>query len=484
MSAASLKIKQELYLLKYEKARRLAQQRLINFIKWTKPDYEVAWHHRVICREVERFLHSDEVLLVLGMPPRHGKSEIVSRRLPAYLFGQNPNLKIISASYAADLASRMNRDVQRILMDPLYSQVFPDTKIGEKNSRTDSKMSYLRNSDIFEIVDATGTYRSAGVGGGITGMGADILLIDDPVKNWEEAKSENDREKKWDWYASTAFTRLEKNGKVIIIMTRWHEDDLAGRAIENARANNMKYSVINFEAIKESMENPLDTRELGEALWPTKYATKQLEDIKKTLGAQVWSALYQQRPTSLEGGIIKRSWLKFYRTPPARWDEQIQSWDLTFKGTPGSDYVVGSLWGRVGADKYLLDLVRARLDFPETIQAFKTFSAKHPKAFAKLVEAKANGPALIDSLKGKIPGIIPFEVKGSKEERLSMVAPDFEAGNIWLPDPELAPWVHDFIHELVSFPTAAHDDQVDVTSQALLRFRTSARDLLTKLTKM
>lgn len=470
-------VKQALELVLEELTDR-ARAALLAFTLFTKNDYEINWHHAKLCEKLDKFARGEIPRLIVSMPPRHGKSELVSRRLPAFVFGINPDAQIIATSYGADLAARMNRDVQRIMETPHYARLFPKSTLNESNARTTAAGAALRNSDMFEIVGHAGVYRAAGVGGAITGMGANFAIIDDPIKNQEEADSITYRDKVWDWYTSTLFTRLEKNASVLLTMTRWHEDDLAGRLISLAKQdpNADQWEVFEFPAIKETNENPEDPRAIGEALWPDKYNLERLAKIKASAGSRVWGALYQQRPTALEGGIVKRGWIKFYKQLPARLDEEIQSWDLSFKETKTSDFVVGQVWARAGANKYLLAEIRDRMDIVGAINAISTTAGRFPKTYAKLVEDKANGPAVIQLLKNKISGLIAVTPEGSKESRLSAVAPEFEAGNVFLPDPSIAPWVHDYIEELVNFPNGAHDDRVDATSQALLRFRTSSVD--------
>jgi predicted phage terminase large subunit-like protein len=459
-----------------------ARESLLAFTLFTKNDYEINWHHAKLCEKLDDFANGKIKRLIVSMPPRHGKSELVSRRLPAFILGRLPNSQIIAASYGADLAARMNRDVQRIMESDHYADLFPKSTLNESNVRSAAQGTALRNSDIFEIVNHAGVYRSAGVGGAITGMGANFAIIDDPIKNQEEADSITYRDKVWDWYTSTLYTRLEKEGSVLLTMTRWHEDDLAGRLINLSKADpeSDQWEVFEFPAIKDSEENPDDPRALDEALWPGKYDNKRLAKIKATAGSRVWNALYQQRPSALEGGIIKRSWIKFYRELPGRLNEQIQSWDATFKDTKKADFVCGTVWARWQADKYLITEVRGRMDIVSTIQAILTTSARYPKAYAKLVEDKANGPAIISLMKGKVPGLIPIEPEGSKEARLSAVAPDFEAGNVWFPHPDIAPWIHDFIEELVNFPNAKNDDRVDSLTQGLLRLQNAYKNEFSK----
>lgn len=207
-----------------------ARRGMLAFTTYTMPDYEVNWHHRVVCEALDDLFAGTITRLMISMPPRHGKSELVSRRFPAYILGRDPDAQVIAVSYSADLASMMNRDVQRIMDSPEYQRVFPGTKLGSSNIRSLAGGT-LRNSDIFEVVGRRGRYRSAGVGGGITGMGMQYGIIDDPIKNREEADSPTMREKVWDWYTSTFYTRLEKNARVLVTCTRWHEDDLSGRLL-------------------------------------------------------------------------------------------------------------------------------------------------------------------------------------------------------------------------------------------------------------
>lgn len=463
----SLKNLPTLQQIKIERAKR----KLESFTSFTYADYEANWHHKKICEYLDRWAFGDIDRLMIFMPPRNGKSELVSRRLPAYIFGHDPDTSIITTSYGSDLASRMNRDVQRIIDSPQYTEVFPDTTLNGSNVRTVAGGSFLRNSDIFEIVDHKGVYKSSGVGGAITGMGMKYGIIDDPYKNRQDANSTTIREGIWDWYVSTFYTRLEKGGKILITLTRWHEDDLAGRLLKLAKDDPTadQWTVINFPAIAEGELHPDDSREEGEALWPNKYSVEELAKIKATVGSYEWNALFQQRPSPSKGNIFNRDWWQYYRQPPARFTEIIQSWDCAFKGTDKSDYVVGQVWGLIGADKYLLDQTRAKMSFPATIQAIRQMSAKWPKAKAKLIEDKANGPAVIDTLKREISGLIPINPEGGKIVRAMAVTADIEAGNVFLPDPSVAPWIKDFVEECAAFPNSAHDDMVDSATQALNR---------------
>ena len=438
------------------------------------PEYELGWVHEEICKELDKFLQAvidrKSPRLMLTMPPRHGKSEIASRRFPAYAFGRHPDLSIISTSYSSDLASRMNRDVQRIMDDEKYAMLFPDSRLYGKNIRTVAQGSYMRNSDLFEIVGHEGVYRSAGVGGGITGMGANIAIIDDPFKDRMSADSPTIRQNIWEWYTSVLYTRLAPGGGIIIINTRWHTDDLSGRLLaEEASGDGDKWRVVNFPAIAESDEAH---RKRGEALHPERYPLEQLLKIKAAIGTRDWEALYQQHPTPEGGAIFKEEWLRFWlpKDLPQKFSSMVLSWDMTFKEGDSSDFVVGQAWGKNGGDFYLLDQVRGRWGCTETIAQFKAFAEKYPQASRKLVEDKANGPAVIDSLKHHISGIIPVEPDGSKVARAHAVTALFEAGNVYIPHPSVCPWAKEYIAELTQFPSAAHDDQVDATTQGLRFF--------------
>lgn len=450
-------------------ARNLSRVNLLAFIKATFPSYEVGWFHREICACLQKFIADvadrKSPRLILTIPPRHGKSQIVSREFPPWTFGIFPDWEIISASYGADLAIKMGRDVQNIMESDEYAEIFPNVRLKDARIFGSEKTKIA-----FEIPGHRGAYKGAGVDGGITGRGAHILIIDDPFKNRKDADSPTIRQNVWDWYTSTAYTRLAPGGGILITHTRWHEDDLVGRLLrkekENGGAENWK--VINFPAIAEHDEKH---RKKGEALHPQRYPLDALERIKNTLGSYDFNALYQQRPTARGGGIFKRSWIRYYKTRPQYFDKVIQSWDFTFKGGDGSDNVAGSVWGKVGGNYYLLDLVWEKLDFVGQIRAMLRLTNKWPEAYGKVVEDKANGPAVISALSRKVPGIIGYTPREGKEGRAYAVSPLFEAGNVFIPEqsPE-NPWVNDYVDELTSFPNAPHDDAVDSTTQALLHF--------------
>lgn len=409
-------------------------------------------------------------------------SQLVSREFPAYILGKYPDTQIIACSYSADLTSRMNRDVQRIIDSKEYHDLFATYLAGKEAAEImkDSD-TYARTSDLFEVVGHKGSYRSTGVGGGVTGSGADVFIIDDPFKDRAEANSLTIRQKVWDWYTSTAYTRLSPGGGIIVMNTRWHMDDLVGRLLREQAEGGDVFKHISYPAIAEHDEKH---RKAGEALHPERYDVEQLMKIKAAVGPRDWSALYQQRPVPDGGGLFKDSWLQYYKDLPANLEKVVMSWDMTFKDTKGSDYVVGSIWARKGGNFYLVDQVRGRWDFVTTLEKFIAFCKKHSTVNRKLVEDKANGTAIINTLKKHISGIIPITPTESKESRASAIATLWEAHNVYLPSPDIAPWVKDFTAELLEFPAGAHDDQVDSMTQALNDLQKGGRISIESMTAL
>lgn len=442
---------------------RLAKARkgLSYFTLHTKPDYLLGWVHKEICDELDRFLQDvadkKSPRLIITMPPRSGKSELVSRRFPAFALGRNPELQIIATSYSSDLSQRFNRDVQRVIDDEKYFDLFPNTRLSNSRVRTDSRGSYIRTSDLFEIVGHAGAYRSCGVGGGITGQGADILIIDDPIKDRAQAGSKTIRDSIWDWYTSTAYTRLSPGGGVIVMATRWHTDDLIGRLIQRMGEGDT-FRIVNYPAIAEHDELH---RKAGEALHPERYPLSTLLQIQKTIGSRDWEALYQQHPVPDGGALFKLEWFRRWTATslPPEFDHTLMSWDMTFKDSKNSDYVVGQVWGKKGPNFYLLDQVRGQWDFVKTKEMVRVLAQKWPRVVRKLVEDKANGSAVISELKSTVSGFVPITPTESKEARASSVTPYFEAGNVFIPEDTEAPWVPHYVSELLEFPAGSHDDQ-------------------------
>lgn len=309
------------------------------------------------------------------------------------------------------------------------------------------------------------------------------LIIDDPYKNSEQADSEAWKETVQDFWTEVAIPRLGPNSSVVIIQTRWRNDDLSGWLQE--REDGVDWRVLNIPAQADHDPNKGESdplgREPGEFMVSARgRSRKDWEQRKREAGSRSWNALFQGRPAPAEGNIFQREWWQFHDAP--QWveredgsrvaigfDEVITSWDMTFKNTAGTDYVCGQVWARRGACAYLLDQVHRRMTFVETLQAVRSLAARWPQSTAKLVEDKANGTAVINFLRRTIAGLIPVEPDGSKSARAAAVSPLVEAKNVFLPAPEIAPWVDDLIEEAAGFPNAAHDDRVDAMSQALNR---------------
>lgn len=418
--------------------------------------YQHAKHTKLIAKKLQEIEVGKCKRLMIFLPPRHSKSMTVSETFPSYFIGKNLNRRVILVSYGESLARKFGR-ANKLKLEEFGEEIF-----GISISRNNASVTN------WGIEGYRGGMISAGIGGGIIGEGADLLIIDDPIKNRSEADSKTYRDKVWSEWQNTLYTRLQPDGAVIIILTRWHEDDLAGRLLNPEYGEVEDWDIIKLPAIAE--DNDLLGREIGEPLWPEfGFDAKWAEETKVAVGTRTWVSLYQQRPSPQEGSIVNRKWWRYYKKAPEQFDEVIQSWDCSFKETEDGSYVVGQVWGRKGADEYLLDQFRARVDFTETLRAIRNMAAKWPQARLKLIEEKANGPAIISALRREISGIVPVNPQGSKEARLKAVAPDIEAGNVYIPDPSIAPWIHDYVEELAAFPSGANDDQVDATSQALDR---------------
>lgn len=408
--------------------------------------------------------------LIIIVPPQEGKSQRVSRRFVEWVLKQDPDTRVAIASYEHTVARRWGRAVRDDIRD--HRDAFDLTVRQDLSGQSE-----------WEIAGYGGGVFSVGIGGALTGRPVDLLVIDDPIKDRKQADSVTYRDAVWDWWTDTASTRLAPGAPVVLILTRWHEDDLAGRLTAAEDGHLWKVLRIPAQADHDPATGEADPlgRQVGEFLESARGRTDaQWEAIKVRVGSRTWNALYQGRPSAAEGNIFNRNWWQSYDQP--QWivhddgrrtvlgfDDMLISWDLTFKDTKGTDFVAGQVWMRRGADAYLLDQVRARMDFPETCRQVRLLAAKWPQALLKIVEDKANGPAVIAQLRRTVPGIVPEEPQGSKEARAAAVSPLVEAGNVWLPAPEIAPWVGELVDEAAGFPNAKHDDQVDSLSQALNR---------------
>lgn len=390
----------------------------------------------------------------LSVPPRHSKSMTITETAPSYYLGHFPNDRIILAGYNTDFATKFGKKNKEKV------ERFGETIFGINIKKGSS------SATDWDVERADGKkYRggviSRGILSGVTGEGADFMIIDDPVKTREEADSEVTRNKIWGEWVDSFSTRLHPGAIVIIIMTRWHEDDLVGRLLDKEYGDPLPWQVINLP-IEADDKNDLLGREIGEPLWPTRYGIDFIEDRKKYPAS--FNSLYQGRPTSAEGNMVKREWWKKYSKLPVLM-RKILSVDATFKDSDTSDFVSCQVWGKSGHDAYLVDRVKKRMDFPTTLKTILNLLAKHTDIAGIFVEDKANGSAIISMLRMKVPGVIAVNPQGGKVARVSAVSDYIQAGNVWLPKDE--PWTEEFIEEWAAFPKGKNDDDVDAASQAL-----------------
>lgn len=419
--------------------------------------------HVYLCDKVQEFLEkkTDKAyeILIISCPPQHGKSETITVTLPAWYLMRNPEKHIIAVSYGDDLAQRFGlKNLEKVRE---FGGIF-GVRLNKKKA----------NAKEFRLFEHDGYMISAGYGSGITGNNADLIIIDDPVKNRLEADSERDRERKWTEYIDSIESRFSAGGKLILIMTRWHEDDLAGRLMEHYAD---RTTVINLPC--EAEENDLLGREVGEPLCPEiGKDAKWLKDFKEAHlteeGIRSWNALYQGRPSAKEGNILKREWWQYYERKDyddgkLKFPTLIMSVDATFKDGEKNDYVAISIWGKIENRIYLIDLVNEHLNLPDTVKKIKLLKAKYPRVTAILIEDKANGSGIIQLLRNQILGIIPVTPDASKEARVQEVSFAIEAGCVYLPKDKKFTW--EFVDQCAAFPNGKHDDMVDSMSQALAR---------------
>ena len=464
--------------------RDIARHDLLRFTLYTKKDYLAGWFHEELAKRLDQFL--DDVIakksprLMVMAPPRHGKTELVSKRFPAYALGRYPDLSFIGTSHGGDLASDVNRDIQRIIDSEEYAQLFPSTALWGKNIRTVADGSYLRNSDIFEIVNHKGRYKSAGVGGDITGRGGHVLLIDDPVKNAEEAFSKTMRDSTWAWYDMTLRSRCEPGGGILLILTRWHFDDLAGRILHVMEKGGERWDIVRFPALAE--EDELH-RKKGEPLHPERYTLAMLENMRTGtseepgVGSKAWASLYQQRPAAAEGVIFKREDWRWFKPKSSLSTMDVdekkqmlqiydihtvtQHWDIAVGGKETSDYSACTTLGVSKNKYYVLDVWKRQCEFPEVKRQVKLLhDAWRPSVVTVEGGGSAGGKSIIQDLKRdtRIPFVETVTTK-DKVLRANLVSPTHEAGMCYLP--EGGSWVADFMESISAFPNATHDDDAD-----------------------
>ena len=434
-----------------------------SYIKHVYPDFIFTKFHALLCNicqsVVEKIENGQKTRICISVPRQHGKSHTVTETLPSWFVGRNPNLRCIVTAYNADVAEKFG-DKNRQLMKNFGEEIF-GLKISDSQD----------NKTLWDIAKHQGGMLATGILGGLTSNGGALVIVDDPFKNGEEAKNPDLRQKIYDTFCDSVISGARGKGNaVIVIHTRWHDDDLIGRLEKSG-----DWIVINIPCVWEKGEDRLLGRKVGQTLCPELgFDAEWAEFMKKTLGVKIWNTLYQGKPYVDNGNLIQRSSLKFYdeNTKPSVFDSMEMSCDLTFGGKKSNnDNVCIGIWGRVGANHYLIKKVKKKMSFQETLEQLRILSANYPQARKKIVEAKANGLATIETLNREIGGFVEFNPGSkSKQERFENVIPLIESGNIWLPNEKIDPTIEDDVEEMLKFPNATHDDFVDMLSQYLLNY--------------
>lgn len=443
---------QELSTIEQEAFLQAGKSSLIDFTILTNPQYDPNWHHEEIARKLEAVERGEIKRLIINLPPRHGKSELASIRFPAWYIGRNPQAQVITASYSAELATDFGSKTRDVVGHELYQKIF-NTKL---RSDDKSKGKWRTGDD--------GYYLSVGVGGPITGRGANIFIIDDPLKNREEADSEVIREKVWNWFTSTAFTRLEPNAAIIIMVTRWHTDDLVGRLVEQQEKSGDKYEIINYPAIAEQDEKH---RKKGEALWENRFPLSELKQKQNVIGPYDWESLYQQNPIPSEKAEFKREFFRYFE------EKEIENKDLQVfvavdlaisKGETANNssiQVVGK--NRNEPEWYLLEENTGRLDPGQVIEYLFHLKNKYQHKLSRVgIETVAYQKSLLYFLTEEMKkrqsyfDIVELKAKGEKETRIRGLIPLYKAGIIYHNT-----HCNEFEHELLTFPVGKLDDRID-----------------------
>ena len=440
--------------------REQSYKRFLKFVKTMWPAFIEGNHHSIMADAFERVVEGKLKRLIINMPPRHTKSEFASYLLPAWFLGRHPEKKVIQTAHTAELAVGFGRKVRNLVGDEDYQKLFPTVSL-----RQDSKAAGRFDTN------KEGEYFAIGVGGAVTGKGADLLIIDDPHSE-QEARSPDPAvfDPVYEWYTSGPRQRLQPGGAIVIVMTRWHQRDLAGQILKSShqRHGSDEWEVIQLPAILPS----------GNSLWPEFWSLQELESLKAELPAAKWSAQYQQDPTAEEQALIKRDWWrKWEKDDPPQCEFLIQSWDTAFLKTQRADFSACTTWGvffsedggKENANIILLDAFKDRMEFPELkAVAQKSYNKWEPDAC--IVEAKAAGAPLIFELRQMgIPVSDYTPSRGNdKIARVNAVSDLFASGLVWVPNTS---WAEEVIEEFAAFPVGEHDDLVDSSTQALLRFR-------------
>ncbi len=472
-------------LWRQEVRKERVRSRLLPFALWTRPGFDAARPHRLLTTQIDRLLKGQTKRLMVFMPPRHGKSELVSRRLPAFFLGKYPDKRVIACSYSAHLATMMNRDCQRIIDSDSYRELFPNVTLATPGARNQRA---VRTDEMFEIVGREGSYRATGVGGGITGMGADLLILDDPVKNFDDAFSAQVRDNLDHWYTSTFWTRQTSDARILLTMTRWHDDDIAGRLLrrmnEDSKAD--QWTVLRLPGLADDNPHPDDDRAPGEPLWPERFGLPYFETARATQGSGLYAGMYQQSPIVAGGNRFKEDWFQ------QRYTDEGDSWQLgvssirkasctifitcdpAASAKPEADHTAIGVWAVTpSSDLLLLEMDRGRMGIEAIVPCLKRVCRRWQ---AEWIAVEANGfqVSIVNEAR-RIPGLPPIrEISHEGKGKLARASPAIflaEAGQLWLPCE--AEWVKPYIDELVRFNgfEDKEDDQVDVTAYAVWQMR-------------
>ena len=454
-----------------EMQKKKVRDRYVYYLKYVYPDFIITPFHALlanICQSVvEKVEHGQTVRLCISVPPRHGKSMVVTKTLPSWYVGRNPGRWSILTAYNADLAEEFSNN-NRQLIKQFGKEIFGI----ETNASQDNK--YLFQTHLCgqkENPNIDSGIMGVGIQGGIVGHGGSLIIIDDPYKNDIEANNENTRRNISQVFKSAVLTRcMGKGNAVIVIHTRWHDDDLIGELEKTG-----DWTIVNIPAVWEKGVDRLLHRKIGQTLCPELgFDAEWAIMTEKSLGKKLFQANYQGKPYLEGGNLVKRSDIKLYNesTKPCAFEELTLSCDLSFGGTKKeNDPYCMSLWGRVGADHYLLKIWGKRASFTETKKVLRIICSTYPQLKRKIIEKKAMGGPIIEELGREIGGFIPFDPKNTtKESRFSSVTPYFEGGNVWFPDESIEPNIEDYIEQVLKFPNVGHDDFVDTISQYLLNY--------------
>ncbi len=472
MKISKLEIRKQMMQLMRQKLRLEAPTSFAHFLGYSNPKYELEWFHKLIADHCQMLLEGKIKNLMVFMPPQHGKSEIISRNFPAWAFGQDPDLKIASCSYSSDLSEQFSRSIQRTIDSKEYQQIFPETYLSGSSQAKNDTRSFIRNVDFFEIVGHRGFYKAVGVGGSLTGTPVDIAIIDDPVKDAAEAQSVTYRQRVWDWYNTVLTTRLHNHSCQLFIMTRWHEDDLAGRILKHEPD---EWTVLAIPALCETEnDGGASERHIGDPLWPSHHSKEKLEK-QRSRSPREFSALYQQHPVIEGGNIVKRDWFRtisMAEFQALRFREPMHFYlDTAYnKKKKGSDNDPSGILAacKIGTNIYLYDAQKVYKEMPDLLRFLPEYMNAHEgNSESKLhIEPKANGESVVQMLRE----ISELNVKetpipvDSKEVRFRVVSPRIECGRVYIVE---GSWNDDFLDEVCGFPALSHDEYVDILGYAI-----------------